>query len=55
MKYIWLITYNLLFLPVFWVATRILSVFNRKIKTGYRERKNLLLSLEVNLRSFKYR
>lgn len=52
MKYIWLIVYNLLFLPVFWTVTRILSVFNRKIRTGYRERKNLFLSLEVNLRSF---
>lgn len=53
MKYIWLIVYNFVFLPVFWTVTRILSVFNRKIRTGYRERKNLFLSLEVNLRSFK--
>jgi 3-deoxy-D-manno-octulosonic-acid transferase len=53
MKYIWYITYNVLFLPLFWVSTRILSIFNRKVKTGYRERKNLLLKLEVKLRSFK--
>lgn len=53
MKYIWFITYNILFLPLFWVSTRILSLFNRKIKTGYRERKNLLLQLEVKLHSLK--
>jgi 3-deoxy-D-manno-octulosonic-acid transferase len=53
MKYIWFLTYNVLFLPAFWVATRIISLFNRKVKTAYRERKNLLLNLEVKLRSFK--
>lgn len=53
MKYIWFLTYNLLFLPVFWVTTRVISLFNRKVKTAYRQRKNLLLNLEVKLHTFK--
>jgi len=53
MKYIWFLTYNVLFLPAFWVATRVIPLFNHKVKTAYRERKNLLLNLEVKLHSFK--
>jgi 3-deoxy-D-manno-octulosonic-acid transferase len=53
MKYIWFITYNLLFLPLFWVTTRVISIFNKKVRAAYKERKNLLLNLEVDLHRFK--
>ncbi len=54
MKYIWFLTYNLVFLPPFWAATRAISLFNRKVRDAYRERKNLLLNLEIKLHSFKH-
>lgn len=49
MKNIWLITYNLLFLPVFWLIAKILSLFNQKIKSGFRGRRELFRHLEVKI------
>jgi len=51
MKNIWLITYNLLFLPVFWLIAKILSLFNQKIKSGFRGRRELFSHLEVKIQT----
>jgi 3-deoxy-D-manno-octulosonic-acid transferase len=45
MKYIWLITYNVFFLPLFWVVLRILSPFNKKIRDGFKARKHFFKEL----------
>jgi len=41
MKYFWSIVYNFLFLPVFWLAAKSISLFNNKLKTGFKARKEL--------------
>lgn len=46
MKEFWFITYNFLFLPIFWAVTRLLSLFNKKIREGYKQRKHLFLELK---------
>jgi 3-deoxy-D-manno-octulosonic-acid transferase len=51
MKSIWLITYNLLFLPLFWLIARIISPFNHKIKTGFRGRRELFNHLEAKIQT----
>jgi len=45
MKYIWLLTYNIFFLPLFWVVLRILSPFNKKIRDGFKARKHFFKEL----------
>jgi 3-deoxy-D-manno-octulosonic-acid transferase len=52
MKKFWFITYNLLFLPLFWFVTRIFSLFNAKVRASYKERKGLFTKLEQNLKTF---
>ncbi len=47
MKYIWLLTYNVFFLPLFWVGLKILSPFNKKIREGFRARKHFFRDLSV--------
>lgn len=49
MKEVWFITYNFLFLPIFWVTTRLLSLFNKKIRTGYKQRKYMFYKLRENI------
>ena len=51
MKNIWLITYNLLFLPVFWLIAKTLSLFNQKIKSGFKGRRELFSHLEVKIKT----
>lgn len=49
MKYIWLITYNGFFLPLFWICLKILSPFNKKIKEGFRARRNYFNKLSERI------
>lgn len=46
MKYFWSILYNFLFLPFFWLAARVLSLFNNKLKAGFKGRKGLFKFLK---------
>jgi 3-deoxy-D-manno-octulosonic-acid transferase len=52
MKKLWFITYNILFLPFFWLVTRVISLFNAKVRASFRERKGLFAKLEQKLKSF---
>ncbi len=52
MKKIWFLTYNILFLPVFWIAVRLLAIFNEKVRKAILERKSLFYSLRQDLKSF---
>jgi 3-deoxy-D-manno-octulosonic-acid transferase len=52
MKKIWFLTYNILFLPVFWVAVRLFAIFNEKARKAIAERKSLFYSLKQDLKSF---
>jgi 3-deoxy-D-manno-octulosonic-acid transferase len=51
MKYFWSILYNLVFLPVFWLSAKLLSVFNAKLKSSFRGRKDLFKHLEAKVES----
>lgn len=52
MKKIWFLTYNILFLPVFWIAVRLFAIFNEKVRKAIAERKSLFYSLKQDLKSF---
>ncbi|RPI13679.1 MAG: hypothetical protein EHM58_17985 [Ignavibacteriae bacterium] len=52
MKKIWFLTYNILFLPIFWIVINFFSFFNKKIRKGILERRNLFESLDIALKSF---
>jgi 3-deoxy-D-manno-octulosonic-acid transferase len=52
MKKIWFLIYNILFLPVFWIAVRLFSIFNEKVRKAIAERKSLFYSLRQDLKSF---
>ena len=45
-------TYNFIFLPLFWLVLRILSPVNKKINEGFRARKNFFKDLPENFASF---
>jgi 3-deoxy-D-manno-octulosonic-acid transferase len=47
----WQIIYNLLFLPVFWLSARVFSVFNQKIRSAFKGRKELFRFLESKVSS----
>lgn len=49
MKYFWSIVYNLSFIPVFWTGAKIISLFNNKLKAGFRGRKELLKHLKTKM------
>ncbi|KXK46406.1 MAG: 3-Deoxy-D-manno-octulosonic-acid transferase [Chlorobi bacterium OLB5] len=49
MKYFWTIVYNFLFLPVFWLGARLLSIFNNKLKAGFKARKDLFKYLNTKI------
>ncbi len=51
MKYLWSILYNLLFLPVFWLSAKLLSIFNAKLKASFRGRKDLFKHLEAKVKT----
>jgi len=53
LKKFWFITYNLLFLPFFWVAARTLSILNNKIRIGFGQRKGLFENLQSALGTFE--
>lgn len=46
MKYFWSIVYSFLFLPVFWLGARSLSLFNNKLKAGFKGRRGLFKYLK---------
>lgn len=50
MKVFWQIIYNILFLPLFYLMMKTLSLFNPKIRTGFRDRKNLFINIETKLK-----
>lgn len=49
MKKLWFFIYNGLFIPVFYAAVQLLSVFNSKIKKGLRDRRRLYEDLVLGL------
>lgn len=51
MIYFWSIVYNFLFLPVFWLLAKVLSIFNSKLKSGFRGRKELFKHLEAKIQT----
>lgn len=54
MKNFWFITYNFIFLPLFWLITRIVSLFNAKVRASFRERRGLFDKLKENLKTFDH-
>lgn len=52
MKKFWFLTYNIVFLPVFWTVIHFFSFFNRKVRKGISERRNLFDSLSKAMESF---
>lgn len=51
MRYFWSILYNLLFLPLFWLGAKFLSLFNAKLKQSFKGRKDLFKHLESKVKS----
>lgn len=51
MKHFWSILYNLLFLPAFWLAARFFALFNAKLKSSFRGRKDLFKHLETKVKT----
>jgi 3-deoxy-D-manno-octulosonic-acid transferase len=51
MKYFWSIFYNFVFLPVFWLVAKLISLFNNKLKSGFKGRKDLYKHLEAKIQS----
>jgi len=51
MKYFWSIVYNFIFLPQFWLSARAISLFNSKLKSGFKGRKGLFKHLYTKVRS----
>jgi 3-deoxy-D-manno-octulosonic-acid transferase len=51
MKYFWSTLYNLIFLPVFWLGAKLLSLFNAKYKSSFKGRKDLFKHLETKVKS----
>lgn len=54
MKYIWLITYNVFFLPLFWLGLRIFSLFNKKIREGFRARRGYFRDLPTLINNLNH-
>lgn len=50
MKLIWQLFYNILFLPVLYGTLKLLSLFNRKIRKGIRDRKDLFKKINIQLK-----
>src|SRR5437870_10721765 len=51
MKTFWFIIYNLLFLPVFYAAARLISLVNHKVRSAFKGRKDLFKFLESKVSS----
>jgi 3-deoxy-D-manno-octulosonic-acid transferase len=51
MEKFWKISYNIVFIPLFWLALVILSLFNNKIKRGIKGRNGLFTDLNNKLKS----
>lgn len=51
MKHIWSILYNMIFLPLFWLAARVFSLFNSKLKASFKGRRELFKHLETKMKS----
>ncbi len=51
MKYFWSIVYNALFLPLFWLAAKTVSLFNNKLKAGFKGRKELFKYLKPKIQT----
>ncbi|MGQ9491795.1 MAG: glycosyltransferase N-terminal domain-containing protein [Anaerolineae bacterium] len=49
MDKLWFLFYNVLILPLFKISVNILSLINRKIRIGLKERDNLFDKLKIDL------
>ncbi|MGB9697347.1 MAG: 3-deoxy-D-manno-octulosonic acid transferase [Ignavibacteria bacterium] len=47
----WFVIYNVILVPVLWIIFKLLSIFNSKIKEGFKGRINLFEDLKSNLAS----
>jgi 3-deoxy-D-manno-octulosonic-acid transferase len=54
MKYLWSIIYNFVFLPVFWLAARVLAFFNNKLKISFKARKELFKHLRSKIQTLDH-
>jgi 3-deoxy-D-manno-octulosonic-acid transferase len=54
LKKIWIASYSIVFIPVFWTLLQIASLFNAKIRRGIRGRKNLFEQLKRDVSRLKY-
>jgi 3-deoxy-D-manno-octulosonic-acid transferase len=53
MKKLWIIVYNWLFIPFFWVLLQFTAMFNIKIRRGVQGRKDLFENIERDLKNLK--
>lgn len=51
MKYFWSIFYSFIFLPLFWLTAKFISLFNSKLKSGFKGRKDLFKHLHTKAQS----
>lgn len=51
MQKVWFIFYNICFIPLFWIALRFISLFNKKVRTGLKERKSSIDKLINDLKN----
>lgn len=51
MKSLWLIIYNILFLPLFWISAKFIALFNQKVRSAFKGRKELFNFLESKVSS----
>ncbi len=53
MRTVWLVIYNIIGIPILWLFFRLYSLFNSKIKEGFRGRRNLFDELDKALPRLK--
>lgn len=51
---LWFVIYNVIFIPALWLSFKFLSIFNSKIKEGFKGRSNLFETLKNKLVSNKH-
>jgi 3-deoxy-D-manno-octulosonic-acid transferase len=53
MKRLWIIVYNCLFIPFFWILLKVAALFNSKIHRGIQGRQGLFETIECDLQKLK--
>jgi 3-deoxy-D-manno-octulosonic-acid transferase len=51
LKLFWRVAYNILFLPLFWLAVHLAALWNSKVRRGVEGRRNLFENLEKNVQN----